>query len=253
MSEIQSNEYEPIVSDLSKFTREELEAMTRVLTSILRVKSFPQLLQDIMDALGGLTKVYGVAVYRAVENEDSYELLTGSGEYNLYLPEMLTPDMELHSAINRQLCLEIEPDTRLQLSLFEDQPMLVLCPIIGSADAIGALAIVHDSKSQGIVRAILTQSSAALGFLFTDKKFASLFPGIEANGEENAGYEASGLTAREKEVLALMATGLSNKEIALRLFISPATCKHHVENILSKLNVRNRAAAVARHLSFSRS
>jgi DNA-binding CsgD family transcriptional regulator len=52
-----------------------------------------------------------------------------------------------------------------------------------------------------------------------------------------------GLTTREQEVLALVATGLTNRQIAETLFISPKTATLHVSNILSKLGVTNRVAA----------
>lgn len=51
------------------------------------------------------------------------------------------------------------------------------------------------------------------------------------------------LTVREEEVLRLVATGLSNKEIAALLFISDGTVKSHVEHILRKLGVSDRAQA----------
>jgi len=57
---------------------------------------------------------------------------------------------------------------------------------------------------------------------------------------------ALGLTAREVEILELIADGLSNKEIAKRLFIEVATVKNHVHNILGKLKVRRRSEAAAR-------
>lgn len=56
---------------------------------------------------------------------------------------------------------------------------------------------------------------------------------------------ADNLTEREREVLALMALGLSNSEIGRRLVIQPATVNFHVGNILSKLEVSNRTEAVA--------
>ncbi len=60
----------------------------------------------------------------------------------------------------------------------------------------------------------------------------------------------AGLTARQLDVLALLADGLSNADIAARLVISPKTADHHVSAILAKLEVRSRgeAAAVARRL-----
>jgi DNA-binding NarL/FixJ family response regulator len=48
------------------------------------------------------------------------------------------------------------------------------------------------------------------------------------------------LTIREREIVALMRDGLSNKEIAKRLSIEVATVKNHVHNILDKLDVRRR-------------
>jgi two-component system, NarL family, response regulator LiaR len=62
---------------------------------------------------------------------------------------------------------------------------------------------------------------------------------------------ADTLTPREREVLLLMAKGLSNPEIAERLTVSPVTVKFHVSNILSKLGCTSRTEAVAQAIQQS--
>ncbi len=53
----------------------------------------------------------------------------------------------------------------------------------------------------------------------------------------------AGLTAREVEVLILLARGMSNKQIAAKLVISPKTAGNHVEHIYAKIDASSRAAA----------
>ncbi len=60
-----------------------------------------------------------------------------------------------------------------------------------------------------------------------------------------AGLPAGSLTAREREVVALIAAGRSNKDIARELFISPATAARHVANILGKLGYTSRSQVAA--------
>ena len=57
------------------------------------------------------------------------------------------------------------------------------------------------------------------------------------------------LSGREQEVLKLVTEGLSNKEIAQSLGISPSTVKNHLRNIMEKLHVRNRVEAAIRFLN----
>ena len=63
-------------------------------------------------------------------------------------------------------------------------------------------------------------------------------------GHPDPGPRLSALTEREREVMALVAAGLSNDEIAARLVLSPATAKTHVSRIMTKTRVRDRAQLV---------
>jgi len=76
---------------------------------------------------------------------------------------------------------------------------------------------------------------------------ASLFSRIAELADECMPSKSQGsikLTARELEIINLIAEGLSNKEISQRLFIETQTVKNHVHNILDKLQLHNRLEAV---------
>jgi DNA-binding NarL/FixJ family response regulator len=102
--------------------------------------------------------------------------------------------------------------------------------------------------------------SAADGILLKSIPIDYLVAAIRdvANGRRVVGRDLSGVLAaatdesetpqlseRELEVLALLAKGMTNKVVARELFISQATVKSHVENILRKLGAADRAGAVA--------
>jgi DNA-binding NarL/FixJ family response regulator len=71
-------------------------------------------------------------------------------------------------------------------------------------------------------------------------------PAIAASVARHVGDpQRSSLTAREREVLRLVADGLSNKQVARRLHIAERTVKYHVTSAMTKLGAENRAQAVA--------
>jgi DNA-binding NarL/FixJ family response regulator len=110
------------------------------------------------------------------------------------------------------------------------------------AGATGLIA--KDSDAGELVRAVraVAQGDALLSPRLMNRviaQFVSLAPRSGPIPEALAE-----LTPREREVMALVAAGLSNDEIAQRLVVSPATAKTHVSRVLRKLAARDRAQLV---------
>src|SRR5262245_4725344 len=107
-------------------------------------------------------------------------------------------------------------------------------------------AILPEDAPPQLVSAAVQTSAAG----FTTAPIASTFPpernGGRAVSSASADIPEESLTRREREVLTLVADGLSNRAIASRLGISEHTVKFHVSTIYSKLGAANRAEAVAR-------
>jgi two-component system nitrate/nitrite response regulator NarL len=108
----------------------------------------------------------------------------------------------------------------------------------------GICAYVEQNGSlEDLVAAVL---HALRGELVCSPRIAALLFGRVAtlSRAQPAVPFGSSLTRREREIAALVAGGLANKEIARRLHLGPATIKNHVHNILQKLNVRRRSEIV---------
>ena len=78
----------------------------------------------------------------------------------------------------------------------------------------------------------------------TTRRLIDQFAAHLPSGAQGEPAEMAELTDREREVLTLVAQGLSNHEIAQRLFVSEATVKTHVGRVLAKLSLRDRVQAV---------
>lgn len=83
-------------------------------------------------------------------------------------------------------------------------------------------------------------------------KGRSMVNTLRPTGESRESMRLSRLTAREHEVLALLASGATNSQLADRLTVAESTVKSHVKHILHKLGAGNRAAAIACYLRESR-
>ncbi|HJP80053.1 MAG TPA: response regulator transcription factor [Pseudonocardiaceae bacterium] len=113
------------------------------------------------------------------------------------------------------------------------------------ATALQAGALGYLTKDAGRVEIASALRSAAAGQSTFDPTVAGkLVAAMTASAAPVPRTNPDGLTAREVEVLALMAGGLSNPEIATRLYIGQTTVKTHINNAFAKIGARNRAEAV---------
>jgi DNA-binding NarL/FixJ family response regulator len=114
------------------------------------------------------------------------------------------------------------------------------------ARALAALDRIDDAALEAR-RAIevLTELKAELEISRARLLLNSLPRSTPASDTSSRPRHESGLTGRELEVLRLVADGLTNQAIAEKLFVSDHTVHRHLANILNKLSVSSRAAAVA--------
>jgi two-component system, NarL family, response regulator DevR len=152
-------------------------------------------------------------------------------------PDVILLDLKLSAEDDAEglaLCSEIiarRADSRVVvLSTFLDENLL------NQALRRGAKAyVLKDVDLVELVRIIRAVSRGESGF---DGRSAEMMRALVAHGGD--GLEV-GLTAREREVIGLLAHGLTNREIGARMFVSESTAKFHVHNVMRKLGVRRRA------------
>jgi two-component system, NarL family, nitrate/nitrite response regulator NarL len=109
------------------------------------------------------------------------------------------------------------------------------------AVAEGARAYISkEADSASVCDAIVTVARG--GMVFAPAVQSGLAGAIQVREKE---HERPALSAREKEVLKLVAAGLSAPEIAEQMYLSPTTVKTHLQRLYQKLGVSERAAAVA--------
>jgi DNA-binding CsgD family transcriptional regulator len=103
---------------------------------------------------------------------------------------------------------------------------------------------VHDLSTEtyvGIIAVMFTVLGIWAGVRLTRKKIVAVNYDFVLNAD---GLERLGISKREHEVLELIARGLSNQEIADKLFVSLNTVKTHVSNLFLKLEVSRRTQAI---------
>ena len=107
--------------------------------------------------------------------------------------------------------------------------------------------LTKDADAEEIRRAVLTVAGgeAQLDPTVQRRLLDALRRGEQPPHGNAVNAATAGLTPRERDVLALIAEGLSNAEIAGRLFVSDSTVKTHINHLLAKTSLRDRAQLVA--------
>ena len=173
----------------------------------------------------------------------------GDGEEAVRLVAELAPDVVLMD-LRMPRCDGVEATRRITAKYPGTQVVVLttyaddesLFPALG-AGARGYLT--KDAGGEEIVRAVHSVLSGDAGLSPSVQR--RLLERLSAPEPEPARPTAvpDGLTAREAEVLVLIAEGLSNPEIARRLSVSIATVKTHINNMFSKTGLKDRAQAVS--------
>ncbi|KOG27856.1 response regulator [Streptomyces resistomycificus] len=160
---------------------------------------------------------------------------------DVVLMDIRMPEMDGIEATRRILGGEGPQETRVVILTTYDLDHYVYAALTAGASGF----LLKDVTPERLVSALrLVQSGDALLAPTITRRLIERFAQRDEPQTTAPHRDLSGLTPRELEVLRLLATGLSNAELASRLFLSPTTVKSHVGRILSKLDLRDRVQAV---------
>lgn len=193
-------------------------------------------LATIVDSLPGM-EVVGLAA-----NGEEAVALARELKPNAVLMDLRMPVMD--GAAATSAIREGSPQTRVVvLTTYADDESIL------AALSAGATGYLTKDATRDDIRRALEAAVAGQGVLDPAVQ-AALVQAAQGAGRANAGPRVvqelpDGLTAREAEVLSLIAQGRSNSEIAAELFVAEVTVKTHINRIFAKTHSRDRAQAAA--------
>lgn len=195
-------------------------------------------------------RLVAMSLKTIIESDPEIEVLaTGeSGEdairlYREHRPDVLLSDIRMSGMTGLEAgetILSEFPDAKLLfLTTFNDDEYIV------KALSIGAKGYIIKQDFDSIVPSLKAVNSgqSVFGNEITEKLPNILIPGHNDESVDKTSsfdYEAFGLTNQEYEIIRSIADGLSNKEIADKLFLSEGTVRNYISSILSKLELRDR-------------
>lgn len=185
-------------------------------------------LSALVDTDSELTLVGSVGSYREVEG--------WSGDV---APDVCVLDLQLPDGDGIELgqrCKERWPATRVLILTMADDPSAVLRSLNAGLDGF----VLKDSDPAELLAAI---HATARGSVVLGRSASS--PVVAAAGRPGISADLANLDARDREILALLVQGASTGQIADRLFLAPKTIRNRISELLSKLGVSDREAAIA--------
>jgi DNA-binding NarL/FixJ family response regulator len=148
-----------------------------------------------------------------------------------------------------ELAARLRPDVALVDLFLGEESGAELCQEIRKVAPATRILLISGA---GWISPEAARAAGASGFVSKDWSAADVARAVRMVGKGMTVFAPqsepvpASLSRREREVVALMAGGATNKEIAERLFLSPLTVKDHTSAVYRKLGVRNRAEAVRR-------
>jgi DNA-binding NarL/FixJ family response regulator len=196
-----------------------------------------RLVRESLATLVGLLD--GVELVATASDGEQACALAAEHEPQVVLMDLRMPRMDGIEATQR--LRETSPGTRvIALTTYADDES-----VLGALRAGARGYLTKDSSAEDIREAILAVAAgdAALDPSVQQTVVAALSTGTPSTSSSEDELP-DGLTPREAEVLALIADGLSNAQIAEHLVVSPATVKSHINHLFAKAGIRDRAQAV---------
>ncbi|MGW5452823.1 response regulator [Nocardia sp. NPDC003979] len=154
-------------------------------------------------------------------------------------PDVAVLDVMLPDGNGIELCRELlsaNPELRcLILTSFTDEQAMLNAILAGASGY-----VIKDIKSLELIQAIRDISAGKS--LLDNRAAAALMAKLRTEAEEKTGPLAT-LTDQERTLLALLGEGLTNRQIAARMFLAEKTVKNYVSRLLTKLGVERRTQA----------
>jgi len=183
-----------------------------------------------------------------LDTEDDVEVVGEAGSVDEAMvraraarPDVAVIDMRLPDGDGLELCRQLralpEPPRCLVLTAFDDEQAL-----IGAINAGASGYLLKQVRGQDLVNAL--REVAAGGSLLDPITTSRVLDRLRQTSKEEPD-ELAALTERERKVLELIGEGLTNRQIAERLFLAEKTVKNYVTSVLAKLGFERRTQAAA--------